>query len=298
MKWKLLAFLMTLSALGARTGVASDPADAAHKPQAQVLIEAVILQITASGSNSLGTSYLARETQIPENPSFGAGALSRSNLLSISRFDPIAGTNAASAPTSGFEYLAKPCTDLDSMVQALTSDSRVRILQRPRIQTSDGVRASLFVGESRPYSTNTGAGGAASSGYSSIQQLQVGVTFEVTPVIKPDGIVMLDIHQKIDRVVGTTNIVNVGEVPITSSTEAQAKVVVHNRETILLGGIMETDNTRTPSGVPVLKDIPLLGSLLRSSSARMERNELIVLVRPTILPVSEAAVEPVKVKSN
>jgi general secretion pathway protein D len=293
MKWRLLALLVTIHTLGAQTIVASDLAGAAHKPQAQVLIEAVILQITASGSNSLGTSYLAGETQLPKNPSFGA--LSRSNLLSISRFAPTAGSNAADAQTNGFEYLAKPGTDLDSMVPALASDSRVRILQRPRIQTSDGVRASLFVGESRPYPISARAD---STGYSSIQQLQVGVTFEVTPVIKPDGLVIMDIHQKIDRVVGSTNIANVGEVPITSSTEVQAKVVVRDRETILLGGMMETDNIRTHSGVPLLKDIPLLGSLFRSSSARMERNELIVLIRPTILPVAEAAAVMEEAKRN
>ena len=115
---------------------------------------------------------------------------------------------------------------------------------------------------------------------------------------KPDGLVIMDIHQKIDRVVGSTNIANVGEVPITSSTEVQAKVVVRDRETILLGGMMETDNIRTHSGVPLLKDIPLLGSLFRSSSARMERNELIVLIRPTILPVAEAAAVMEEAKRN
>ena len=124
------------------------------------------------------------------------------------------------------------------------------------------------------------------------------MTLEVTPVIKPDGFVMMDIHQKIDRVVGSTNIANVGQVPITSSTEAQAKVVVRDRETILLGGLMEMDKARTPSGVPLLRDIPLLGSLFRSSAARMERNEVILLIRPTILPVKEAAVVPENAKNN
>ena len=265
---------------------------------AQVLVEAVILQITASGSNSLGTSYLAGGSQAADGSSFGTGALSKSNLASITSFSSAAATNSSASQPSGFEYLAKPATDLDSMVTALAKDSQVRILQRPRIQTSDGVAASLFVGESRPYPASKGAGGDAASSDPSARQILVGVTFEVTPVIKPNGFVTLDIHQKIDRVVGSTNIANVGQVPITSSTEAQAKVVVRDRETILLGGLIEMVKPWPPSGVPLLRDIPLLGPLFRGSTAPTERNELLVLIRSTILPVSEAAVAPVNVKSN
>lgn len=298
MKWRLLALLVTIHTSGAQTIVASDLAGAAHKPQAQVLIEAVILQITASGSNSLGTSYLAGESQAADGSSFGTGALSKSNLPSITSFSSAAATNSRASQPSGFEYLAKPATDLDTMVTALAKDSQVRILQRPRIQTSDGVAASLFVGESRPYPASRGAGGATASGDSSAQQVLVGVTFEVTPVIKPDGFVLMDIHQKIDRVVGSTNITNVGEVPITRSTEAQAKVVVRDRETILLGGLIETVEPQSPSGVPLLRDIPLLGPLFRSSAAHPERDEVIVLIRPTILPASEAAAMPEKAKDN
>lgn len=184
------------------------------------------------------------------------------------------------------------------MMPVLATNSGVRILQRPRVQTSQGVTATFFVGEARSYPTSTGAGGGASSGYSSIQQLQIGVTLEVTPFVTPDGCVVLDIHQKIDRLAGTTNILNVGEVPITNTTEARAKVGVRDCETVLLGGLIETDTTRAPSGVPLLKDIPLLGALFRSSSARAARNELIVLVRPTILAGSEAATEPPKAKAD
>jgi general secretion pathway protein D len=61
---------------------------------------------------------------------------------------------------------------------------------------------------------------------------------------------------------------------------------VRDRETILLGGLIETGKPRTPSGVPLLKDIPLLGTLFRSSSASTAPNEIIVLIRPTILPGS------------
>jgi general secretion pathway protein D len=252
----------------------------------QVLIEATIIQVPGGGSTTQGISYLGGETPGPAGYSFGAGALSRSNMLSLTRLVPIAETNAAASQPSGFEYLAEPGTELDVMLPALASDSRVKILQRPSIKTSDGIPASMFVGEARPYPTGTGTGAGASTGASSSQQVLIGVTFEVTPAVKSDGTVEMDIHQKIDRFEGNVTIQNVGDVPVTSSIEAQAKVVVRDRETILLGGLIETGKPRTPSGVPLLKDIPLLGTLFRSSSASTAPNEIIVLIRPTILPGS------------
>lgn len=288
----LFALLAIASAAGAQTSAAADPSGAARATGTQILIEAVIFQIPARGSNTLGLSYLGGETQRPGNEPFGSGALSRSNLLSIIRFVPAAGTNIAASQASGFEYLAKPGTPLDVMVPMLADDSRVKILQRPRIQTSDGDPASVFVGESRPYLIRTGSGADAASSVASTQQVLIGVTFEVAPVVNPDGSVVMDIHQKIDRLAGHTNIVNVGQVPITSSTEARVKVQVRDRETILLGGLIETVKAPTASGVP------LLGALFRSSTSRTERNEILVLLRSTSLASPESAAVPAKAKNE
>ncbi len=72
--------------------------------------------------------------------------------------------------------------------------------------------------------------------------------------------------------------------PITSRKEASAKVSVRDHDTIILGGLIETTKSKSNSGVPFLKDIPLLGYLFRSSSDKEDRNELIVMIRPTVLP--------------
>ena len=120
------------------------------------------------------------------------------------------------------------------------------------------------------------ASGGAFGGYASIQQLQIGVTIEVTPLINPDGLVVMDIHVKIDSFEGNVTIQNVGDVPVTSSKDANAKVAVRDRDTIMLGGLIQTQKTDNNSGVPLLKDIPLLGFLFRTSSYDNSRQELIV----------------------
>ena len=145
------------------------------------------------------------------------------------------------------------------------------------------------MGESRPYPTSSYYGGGAYGGYSSIQQLQIGVTLEVTPLVNPDGLVVMDIHQKIDSFEGNVTIQNVGDVPVTSSKEASAKVSVRDHDTIILGGLIETDKNKANSGVPFLMDIPLLGYLFRSSHTDGARKELMVLIRPTVLATPEVA---------
>jgi general secretion pathway protein D len=255
---------------------------------AQVLIEAVIISVTLSDSHDVGVSYL----QHPQNAGnwTGVGAINNKNFLKTSDFSGINGaTNVSGAVPSGFSYLMSFGQDLDVAVTAAASDSRARILQRPRIQTSHNEPATLFVGESRPYPTSSYYGGGAYGGYSSIQQLQIGVTLEVTPLINPDGLVVMDIHTKIDSFEGNVTIQNVGDVPVTSSKDASAKVSVRDHDTIILGGLIETDKNKSSSGVPVLMDIPLLGYLFRASHADETRTELIVLIRPTVLPTPEIA---------
>ena len=255
---------------------------------AQVLIEAVIIEVALTDSRDLGFSYL----QHPQNSGkwTGVGAINNRNFLQANDFSGINGvTNAGGILPQGFSYLMSWGQDLDVTVTAAAADSRAKILQRPRIQTSHNEPASLFVGESRPYPTSSYYGGGAYGGYSSIQQLQIGVTLEVTPLINPDGLVVMEIYQRIDSFAGNVTIQNVGDVPVTTEKVASAKVSVRDHDTIILGGLIETDKNKSDSGVPYLKDIPLLGYLFRGSHADEVRKELLVLIRPTVLPTPEIA---------
>jgi len=254
---------------------------------AQVLIEAVIISVTLQNGRDLGVSYIQNPQTAGSFTGVSAGG-SGKQFFSPSSFVASSGSNAASGLASGFNALFSINQDLDVTVTAIASDSRAKILQRPRIQTSHNEPATLFVGESRPYPTGSSYGGAYGS-YSTIQQLQIGVTLEVTPLINVDGLVVMDIHQKIDSFEGNVTITGVGDVPVTSSKEAQAKVSVRNRETIILGGLIETDKNSTRSGIPLLMDIPGLGYLFRSTHNDEKRNELIVMIRPTVLATPEIA---------
>jgi len=236
--------------------------------------------VSLSDNLNYGFSYLQR--QKTSGNFTGAGAVNLGQNFNLQNFTSFA-TNAA---PSGFSYFGK-WNDLDMAVAAVAGDSRINVLQRPRIQTSHAVQADLFVGETRPYITSTYQtfGGGPSSQYS---QLQIGVTLSVLPLINQDGLVVMDIHQKIQSIGAEVKIDN-NNLPATIDREANAKVSVRDRETIILGGFISDEKRKSASGVPFLKDLPILGVFFRSSSKQNDRRELMVLIRPTVLPTPEIA---------
>ncbi|HTD68226.1 MAG TPA: hypothetical protein VK846_17010, partial [Candidatus Limnocylindria bacterium] len=130
--------------------------------------------------------------------------------------------------------------------------------------------------------------GLSSGSQSQVSQTQIGITLDVMPIINQDGLVTMEIQQHISQVGGSVPI-DGNDVPITIERDANGYVAVNNRDTILLGGFISTTKTVNKNGVPYLKDIPGLGVLFRSSTEGVQRVELMVMIRPTVLPNPEAA---------
>jgi general secretion pathway protein D len=261
----------------------------------QVLIESAIISVDLSTSKNLGVSEQEANSHGIGNYFNGAGGTT--NVLSQSTLFPGTATNATGSLAGGFSYLAHLRQDLDPAVTAAAADARVKILQCPRVQTSHGVEAKIFVGAPTPYPTGSYCCGPY-GGSSSIQQMQFGVTLDVTPLINSDGLVVMEIAQQIDSVVGSVHIANIGDLPTAGSKSAQAKMTVRDHETIIMGGLIETNKSDSYSGVPVLKDIPLMGSLFRSRTKREDRSEILVLIRPTVLPSPQVEVLTTRAEKN
>ncbi len=139
-----------------------------------------------------------------------------------------------------------------------------------------------------PYVTGNSYGSAYGNGVS-YSQLSVGVELDVTPFINPDGLVVMDIQQEIDDLNGYTTIDNVGQVPNTIKRTLNAEIAVKDKDTVMLGGFIKSNKSTSRSGVPFLMDIPLLGNLFSSRSDNKQREELIVMMRPTVLQTPELA---------
>ena len=256
---------------------------------AQVLIEAIIMEVSLNNSRDVGFSYLQGQKGSSIGNYFnGIGAVNNGTFLNKGNFIP-SGTNSGPSVPGGLSYFANFGGDFTATATAVANDGRITVLSRPRVQTSHGVAATLQVGDTVPEITGTYFNGLGTSGSSSqYQQTFVGINLTVTPLINPDGLVVMDITQDIEQL-GTPTTIDGNPVPTTSKRYAQATVSVRDHDTIILGGLISTTKSSTHSGVPFLKDIPGLGYLFRSSSDSTDRKELIVLIRPTVLPTPESA---------
>ncbi|MCP5519385.1 MAG: hypothetical protein H7A45_19250 [Verrucomicrobiales bacterium] len=245
---------------------------------AQVLIEAIIMDVQLSDELEMGVSSYLRS----QSGDFTSHTLSNPGSL----FSSV--TNIASGNPSGLTWLGSYKDDFNVVVRALASTGKGQILATPRIQTSHAMEASFSVGESVPYVTGTFNGGGLYGASQQFSQLDVATELMVIPYITPDGLVVMDIDQHIEEITGFKKF-DVGELPQTVTRDATATVSVRDGDTIILGGYVRASRSRNNNGVPILKDIPLLGALFRSKSNRSSRSEMVVFIRPTVLTTPQEA---------
>jgi general secretion pathway protein D len=293
----------------------------------QVLIESVIVDVTLGNTFQFGVSAAQNpHTFSPSQQIVGAGGINNGNpFLNFIQSMTGLSTNSTSSTTSssgtnfttiinnmistatsamfgvgtnggafnsslpgGLSYFGNIGPTWDVALQAIASDNSATVIQRPRIQTSQAKAASFFVGQTVPYVTSTFSGGVDGNS-SSYSQLSVGVELDVTPFINPDGLVVMDINQEIDDLNGSTEIEGVGAVPNTIKRTLNSEIAVKDRDTIMLGGFVRSDKSTSKSGVPWLQDIPIIGNLFSQRNDSKDRNETVVLIRPTVLRTPEFA---------
>ena len=295
---------------------------------AQVLIEAIIVNVTLTDGMDTGMNAFMHTAAGPGDtrhiggsmnggpsaagaaPTTPTEATDATDATDAGKVVAAAGsalnTLGAGALAGGFSYISRYDNSLEFAVSALASNSTAKVLQTPRVQTSHAVPATFFNGEQVPYqgSSSYGGGYGGYGGYGGgyggygggyTQFLNVGITLDVTPYITPDDLVVMEIQQTISELDG---FIDMGggqqgaagqKAPQTTEREASSTISVRDGDTILLGGFVRDAKTDTESGVPFLKDIPLLGNLFKNQSATSKRSELLVLIRPTILKSPEDA---------
>jgi len=263
---------------------------------AQVLIDAIVMEINLQDTQNTGISYNAVNEK--GNEFGGQGGLNNLSSAASGFLTGSSTTNNTSTATSGatlanlpggFSYFGRYGNDLNLVLEAVAGNSRINVLSRPRIQTSHAVQADLFIGNTVPYVTGTYNYGYGSGPSSQYTQLEVGIHLQVLPLINPEGLVVMDIQADVEQLGPDVQIAGVGGVPTTTKRQAGAKVAVRNGETIMLGGFISDSRSKSISGIPGLMNIPGLGNLFRSTSIENLRTELVMLMRPTVLPTPEIA---------
>lgn len=243
-----------------------------------VLIESVIVDVNLGDKFDFGVSVAQVRTNGTDFSGLGGMFNGQGTYSSAVR-----NAGGLTNMPAGFSYFGKLNDEWEFGVAAAASKNKATVLQRPRILTMHGVPASFFNGQSIPYASSSYYGGYTSSANVSFDYMDVGIRLEVTPYITPNGLVLMDISQTIDEFLQWVEMGSDLRAPQTVNREATATIAVQDKESIMLGGFIRQSKSNGNSGVPYLKDIPLLGYLFRSTSTSNDRSELLVFIRPTIL---------------
>lgn len=179
--------------------------------------------------------------------------------------------------TAGFNLAHISGRILDLELTALEQEDQVDIIASPRLLTAHMQTASIKQGTEIPYQVSSGA-----SGSTSIEFKEAVLGMEVTPKIQRNGNITLSLHIS-QNMPGRTIKQAEGEALAIDKQEIKTQVTVKDGETIVLGGIFQRHNQNTENKVPLLGDLPVMGSLFKQQSKNMKRRELVIFITPTLI---------------
>lgn len=281
---------------------------------AQVLIETVIMEINLGKGVESGVDWLQRsvtaynqETKGPRGgvtintpvASFGGGSAMNgdpsfragNSLLKASDGNAAVGSGALTYYLTFFDL------NLDAVIKLAANSRDARVLSTPVVLTTDNTEAKINIGEERPVVTSSSTTDTGTQ-TQNFEYRNIGIDLTVTPRINPQRYVVMEIAQKADNV-GGFEVINGNNVPIITKREINAQIAVNSRNTIVLGGLVSSDKSKSRTKVPLLGDIPLLGAFFRSDTRSETRTELLVLITPYVLMTpDEARQETVRLHKN
>jgi len=256
----------------------------------QVFVEAMITEVKIDKAIELGTKFrLTAEKGGSPVLIGGVGTVDESAFQTI-----LSGLAGLSIGGLG-NFITVPVTHADGTVTNLTAPGFaalfslsefkdvVNVLSTPHILTSDNSDAEIMVGENVPFLSQLERGSSTTSQplLQSIERKDVGIRLKIKPKISEGDFVKLDIYQEISAIAPTTT-AGASDL-ITTKRSADTTVVVKDRQTVVIGGLIQNKTVKDVTKVPILGDIPILGWLFKSSRDQNQKTNLLVFITPYII---------------
>ncbi|MEZ8030055.1 type II secretion system protein GspD [Enterovibrio norvegicus] len=268
--------------------------------RAQVLIEAMIVEISESDGANLGVQWGSLDgggiqfgnTGVPITNYLAAQEQAKDTTTTESRFDknnnlvevPITKSGdptAIAEVLGGVSGLAAGVVfgDWTALVTAVSSNSDSNILSSPSLMVLDNEEASFIVGEEVPVVTGSATGSNNDNPFQTVERKDVGIKLKVTPQINEGDSVQLSIEQEISNVLGASGAVDIrfGKRQLTTS------ILAADQQMIVLSGLIDEQTNESEQKVPILGDIPFLGHLFKSTSSGKTKRNLMLFIKPTII---------------
>jgi len=252
--------------------------------RAQVLVEAVIAEISSEKVAELGIQWVALGESLAGFINFDGGF----NLQALAgavleeRVTPglvPSGASVAAGNLTGANRFG-------AIINALAGDADTNILSTPTLVTLDNEEAEIVVGQNVPFvtgnfTTDTGGGEVVGNPFQTIERRDVGLTLRIKPQINEGNAVQLQIEQEVSNVVPSATALAQG--PTTNKRSIRTNVLVEDGQILVLGGLIDSDLSETVQKVPGLGDMPLVGNLFRYRNTSRAKRNLMIFLHPVIL---------------
>jgi general secretion pathway protein D len=268
--------------------------------RAQVFVEALIVEVSTGIASEFGVQWQSARNVGGGQSVFGgtnfntgvSGGLG-TNIINAAIDPRTIGQGLNLGLING--TLKIPGTDIEVLnlqvlARALEADSGANVLSTPNVLTLDNEEAKIIVGQNVPFITGsyTPTSGSATNPFQTIERKDIGLTLKVTPQVAEAGAVKLKIFQEVSSVTREAQLVRSADI-ITNKRSLESTVLVDDGQIVVLGGLIQDDQQAAVDKVPLLGDIPWIGSLFKYESRNRKRTNLMVFLRPVVLKDDRSA---------
>jgi general secretion pathway protein D len=272
------------------------------KPKSEVVVDVMVIEASSVFSKQITAAIASTGLNVPFNFSprqsiqvqnsttTNSTSTNNSSTSNVNSSTTASGTTGTFIPLNQLGHLSSAdfATTLPgALLQAAMSDAKTKVLQAPELRSLDNVKAILKIGEREPTATGSFQPGIGGVGINPLVNTQftyidVGVNVELTPRIHDNGEVSMHIKLDISNVAGTVNLGGIQQ-PIIGQRAVELELRMREGEVGLLGGLINTQDDQTITGIPGLEKVPLLGKLFSGSSVDHNRDELMIVLIPHII---------------
>ena len=231
----------------------------------QVRLEAQIIEINADDEKNLGIQFWT--------PALGDSTVKQGPVNQI-----FAGEDFKNSRGGTLGWLGRHVSNINATVQALVSNGKAKILSRPSITTMSGQKADILIGGRIPVPTADG------DGKISVDWREYGVRLNIEPVVDAENKITSKVHAEVSTLDYGHGVTQNGfVVPALASREADAVINVRSGMTMAIGGLLNSEDSKTVTKVPLLGDLPIIGQFFRHTANTRDKREMIILITPTLV---------------
>ena len=242
----------------------------------QIRLEAQIIEINSDYTKNLGIQYWS---QTPgSNSSSGSSTGNPNNDITVGTAGLFYGGEDFSSSRKHGGWLGSHIANVNVTLQALINEGKARILSRPSITTMSGKTANILIGGRIPIPVSDGNGNV------SIDWHEYGVKLNIEPVVDSEDKITSKVHAEVSTLDYSHGVkIDSFSVPGIATREAESEVNVRSGMTMAIGGLINSEDAKIVSKIPLLGDLPIIGRFFRHTSNTRDKRELIILITPTLV---------------